>query len=72
MNNILQDFIKPIRERREELQKNIEYVYDILKNGTNDAKIIANKTLKKVKKAMMIDYFSDDEFLKEIIDKYLE
>ena len=72
LNNILQDFIKPIRERREELQKNIEYVYDILKNGTNDAKIIANKTLKKVKKAMMIDYFSDDEFLKEIIDKYLE
>ena len=72
LNNILQDFIKPIRERREELQKNIEYVYDILKNGTNDAKIIANKTVKKVKKAMMIDYFSDDEFLKEIIDKYLE
>ena len=72
LNNILQEFLKPIRERREELAKNIEYVYRVLENGTKDARIHAKKTVDRVKQAMKIDYFESDEFLKEIIDKYQE
>ena len=70
LNNILQETIKPIREKREELEKNIKYVYEVLEKGTAEARKVANQTLKKVKKAMKIDYFANDEFLKEIIDKY--
>ncbi len=72
LNNILQEFLKPIRERREELAKNIEYVYRVLENGTKDARIHAKKTVDRVKQAMKIDYFESDEFLKEIIAKYQE
>lgn len=70
LNNILQDLLRPIREKRESLSKNITYVYDVLKNGTKMAQEEANKTIKSVKKAMKIDYFADDEFLNEIVDKY--
>lgn len=70
LNNILQELLKPIREKREELSNNIEYVYDILKKGSEEARKEAQKTLNDVKKAMKIDYFDSDEFLKEMIDKY--
>ena len=72
LNNILQELLKPIRERREELSQNIEYVYRVLEKGTNDARKHAKETLRRVKQAMKIDYFENDEFLKEIIDKYQE
>lgn len=70
LNNILQDLLRPIREKRESLSKNITYVYDVLKSGTKMAQEEAKKTIKSVKKAMKIDYFADDEFLNEIVDKY--
>jgi tryptophanyl-tRNA synthetase len=70
LNDILQERLKPVREKRQELENNIDYVYDILKKGTENANKKANETLKDVKKAMQIDYFGDNEFLKEIKEKY--
>ena len=72
LNNVLQDILKPIRERRHELENNLEYVYEVLEKGTNKGRKRANETLKRVKKAMKIDYFDGDEFKKEIIAKYAE
>ena len=70
LNSILQEFLKPIREKREYYENNIELVYDILKEGTFKARLKAEQTLKEVKKAMQIAYFSDDDFKNEIIKKY--
>ncbi len=70
LNNILQDYLKPIRERRQYFSEHIEDVYDILKRGTEVAQSRASKTLEKVKNAMKIDYFETNEFLNEIVDKY--
>ncbi len=57
LNDILQEELRPIRERREELSKDKEKIYNILKEGTAIARETAKKTLKEVKKAMQIDYF---------------
>lgn len=57
LNDVLQEELKPIREKREELAKNPEYVYSVLKQGTENARKKAAQTLKEVKKAMMLDYF---------------
>lgn len=57
LNDVLQEELRPIRERREELAKNPEYVFNILKEGTLKARKKANETVKEVKKAMMLDYF---------------
>ena len=33
LNDVLQEELRPIRERREELEKNPEYVYNVLKDN---------------------------------------
>ena len=40
--------------------------------GTIERVYPASETLDKVKSAMKIDYFKNDEYLKEIIAKYQE
>lgn len=57
LNEILEEELSPIRERRLELAKDKDKIFEILKEGTKKANDEANKTLKKVKEAMMIDYF---------------
>lgn len=55
--NVLEEILTPIREKRKYYEENMDEVYKILKNGTNKAREKASKTLKEVKKAIMIDYF---------------
>ena len=57
LNDVLQEELKPIREKREQLSQNKEYVYDVLRKGTAKARLKAQETLREVKKAMMLDYF---------------
>ena len=57
LNNVMQEELEPIRLRREELAKNMNYVYDVLKKGTEKARQCAAQTMSEVKKAMKIDYF---------------
>lgn len=54
---VLQSELKPIYERRLELAKDKDAVYEILKKGTQKAKAKAAQTLAKVRHAMQIDYF---------------
>ena len=56
LNEVLQDILEPIRERRKLLEQNISEVYKIAFEGTEKAKIVTNETLEKVKKSMKIDY----------------
>ncbi|OGE29642.1 tryptophan--tRNA ligase [Candidatus Daviesbacteria bacterium RIFCSPHIGHO2_01_FULL_40_11] len=54
---VLNNFLDPIRQRRDELEKEPGLVERILKEGTEKARIEAQKTLAEVKKAMKLDYF---------------
>ena len=56
--NILEEILTPIRERRAELLKHDDaYFMDILKRGTESARVEAAKTVKEVKSAMLLNYF---------------
>ena len=55
--DVIEDILTPIREKRKYYEENIDLVYDILKEGSEKANKRANSTLKRVKKAMLIDYF---------------
>lgn len=57
LNSIIQEELRPIRERREELAKDIDAVYDILRKGSMEARKEVAKTLNEVKRAMKINYF---------------
>lgn len=54
---VLQTELKPIYDRRLELAKDIDAVYEILRKGTQNAQAKAAQTLAKVRHAMQIDYF---------------
>ena len=44
---------------RKYYEEHLDEVYSILKEGTTKANEKANKTLKEVKKAIMIDFFEE-------------
>lgn len=64
LNNVMQEELRPIRERRKEWEKRLPDVLDILKEGSKVAKKTAAATLEDVRHSMKIDYFNDDNLLK--------
>lgn len=64
LNNVLQEELAPIRARRREFEKDIPYVYEVLKKGTDAARVKAAQTLSEVKAAMRINYFDDEELIR--------
>ncbi len=63
----MQEMLKPIRERREEFAKDKGELLNILRKGTDHAAEVSNETLKLVRNAIGIDYFSDKEFLEKYV-----
>lgn len=55
-NNII-EFLKPIREKRKYYEERPELVDKLLMEGTEKARKTAAQTMKKIKKAMKLDYF---------------
>lgn len=53
---VINEFLAPMRERRAELEKDPERITQILREGTEKARTVAQKTLNEVKAAMGIDY----------------
>ena len=70
LNHVLQEELEPIRNRRKEFQKDISYVYDVLKEGSEAAEQVAAQTLADVKAAMKINYFDDQNLIAEQQKKY--
>lgn len=70
LDNVLQEELEPIRKRREELQKDIPYVYEVLKKGSEVARETAAQTLHEVRDAMKINYFDDMELIRSQAKKY--
>ncbi len=64
LNNVLQEVLGPIRERRQYWEARKPEVVDILKDGTAKAEAKAAETLGKVRAAMKINYFENDNLLR--------
>lgn len=63
--NVLERILEPIRQRRQELEKDIPAIYDILHKGSDQAREYAAQTMDEVRKAMRIDYFNDTELINQ-------
>ena len=70
LNNVLQEELRPIRERRLELAKDIPSIYKILEEGSKVAKSKAAQTLFEMKAAMKINYFEDKELILEQANRF--
>jgi tryptophanyl-tRNA synthetase len=61
---VMNEQLAPIRERRLAWEKRTPEIVEILKAGSIEARKAAAQTLSEVKKAMRIDYFEDEEWVK--------
>ena len=59
LNEVLNKFLDPMRQRRAELEKDIAEIQNILKKGTEQAREVGAQTMDEVRRAMRIDYFND-------------
>ncbi|MBQ9910159.1 MAG: tryptophan--tRNA ligase [Lachnospiraceae bacterium] len=69
LNAIMEEMLEPFRKKRAEYEKDLGGVLDILKKGTEAAEETAAKTLDDVKRAMKIDYFTDDRLIESYLKK---
>ncbi len=65
LNNVMQEMLRPIRERREEYAKDKGEVLNMLKKGTDHAQEVSLETLALVRRAIGVDYFNDEDFIEE-------
>ena len=65
---VLDATLAPIRARRAELEKDIPYVFEVLRKGSDEARRVAAQTLAEVKQAMRINYFDEDVLASLIAD----
>ena len=72
LNQVLNQFLEPMRERRREYQKDIPEIYNILRRGTEKARETAAQTMSEVRQAMKIDYFNDAELIRQQSERYAE
>ena len=70
LNKIINRMLDPIRERRREYEKDIPEIFNILKKGSESAREVAAQTMDEVRKAMRINYFEDEELIKEQTAKF--
>ncbi len=64
LNEVLNKFLDPMRQRRAELEQDIPEICNILKKGTEQAREVAAQTMDEVRRAMRINYFNDAELWK--------
>lgn len=54
--NVIINSLKPIQQKRKELEKNKDYVYQVLKQGAEHARAIAYNTIQAVKELIGLNY----------------
>ncbi len=57
LNEVMQAELEPIRKRRQEYENNMDYVYKMLKEGSDKAREVSAQTLKEVREAIGLEYF---------------
>jgi tryptophanyl-tRNA synthetase len=68
--DVLEDILTPIRQRRAYWEDRIPEVIAILEDASLVAAAKAQKTVERVRQAMRIDYFSDQSFYEEAVERY--
>ena len=67
---MLEEELRPIRERRKKWEQDIPAVYEISKSGSEKAERVAAQTLKEMREAMKINYFDHAALIAEQSQKY--
>jgi tryptophanyl-tRNA synthetase len=70
LNQVINKMLEPIRQRRAEYEKDIPEIFNILRKGTEQARAVAAQTMDEVRAAMRINYFDDEELIRQQAEKF--
>ena len=70
LNSVINKMLDPIRTRRHEWEQYIPEIFNILKKGSEAARETAAKTMDEVRAAMQINYFDDQELIRQQVEKF--
>ena len=70
INSVINKMLDPIRTRRHEWEQDIPEIFNILKKGSEAARETAAKTMDEVRAAMQINYFDDQELIRQQVEKF--
>ena len=70
LNEVLNKFLEPMRQRRHEFEQDIPEIYNILRKGTEKARETAAQTMAEVREAMRINYFDDAELIRSQAERF--
>lgn len=69
---VLTEELDPIQKKRHELERDIPAVYDVLRQGSEQARSVAATTLRRVRHAMGIDYFDDKDLIESQKERFAQ
>ena len=70
LNSVINKMLDPILTRRHEWEQDIPEIFNILKKGSEAARETAAKTMDEVRAAMQINYFDDQELIRQQVEKF--
>ena len=70
LNSVINKMLDPIRTRRHEWEQDIPEIFNILKKGSEAARETAAKTMDEVRAAMQINYFDDQDLIRQQVEKF--
>ena len=70
LNSVINKMLDTIRTRRHEWEQDIPEIFNILKKGSEAARETAAKTMDEVRAAMQINYFDDQELIRQQVEKF--
>ena len=72
LNNVINNMLEPMRQRRHQWEQDIPGIYEILKKGTEQARETAAQTMDEVRHAMRIDYFNDLDLIRQQAERFAQ
>ena len=70
LNNVLQETLEPIRNRRKELEKDIPAIYEMLKKGSERGRKSCRSDTGGCQSSMKINYFDDLDLIRSQAERY--
>ena len=72
LNNVINNMLEPMRQRRHQWEQDIPGIYEILKKGTEQARETAAQTMDEGRHAMRIDYFNDLDLIRQQSERFAQ
>ena len=72
LNDVINNMLEPMRQRRHQWEQDIPGIYEILKKGTEQARETAAQTMDEVRHAMRIDYFNDLDLIRQQSERFAQ